>query len=79
MKLHLHDNTPAQPGEAHGPRGRTHFGSIDVDYEYQAEMWVSSTEKDIPDCVRIECPALGREWLRDAASGKFVEVGKVAP
>ena len=27
MKLYLHDNTPAKPGENHGPDGPTHAGT----------------------------------------------------
>lgn len=77
MRLYLHDNTPAGPGEPHGERGPTHCGSVSVDYEYQAEMWVEEIEKDHPHVVRIECPDLGREWRRNE-SGKFTEVKEVA-
>lgn len=73
MRIHLHDNTPAAPGEPHGPRGPTHCGGITVDYEYQVEAWVQEIEKDHPNVVRVECPDIGREWKRNA-SGKFIEV-----
>lgn len=78
MKLYLHDNTPAGPGEPHGERGPTHCGNVGpVDYEYQVEMWVQEIETDHPHVVRIECPAIGREWKRDG-SGKFTEVPAAA-
>lgn len=72
MKIHLHDNTPAAPGEKHGPRGPTHCGSVTVDYEYQVEMWVQDIETNYKHVVRLESPDLGREWLR-GEDGKFVE------
>lgn len=75
MKLHLHDSTPAGPGERHGPRGPTHCGDVNVDYEYQAEMHVQEIEQNYPQVVRVECPTIGREWKRDA-SGKFVEAAR---
>ncbi len=73
MKIHLHDDAPAKPGEKHGERGPTHCADVTVDFEYQAEMWVADIETDHPNVVRVECPALGREWKRDGA-GAFVEV-----
>lgn len=71
MKLYLHDNTPAAPGEKHGERGPTHCGSVTFDYDYQAVEWIKDVGKDYPHVVRVECPDLGKEWLRNA-EGKFV-------
>lgn len=68
MKLYLHDATPTKPGEKHGARGPTHAGTVDVDYEYQAEMWVGDIASDYPQIVRIECLALGCEWVRERGS-----------
>ncbi len=65
MKLYLHDNTPAAPGEPHGERGLTHCGTVPVDYQYQVDMWVKDIGEDYPHVVRIECPALGLEWRRE--------------
>jgi hypothetical protein len=72
MKAHLFDNTTAQPGEKHGPLGPTHYGTITVDYAYQVEQWVIDLEEAEPQVVRIECPDLGRKWLRNDL-GKFEE------
>lgn len=78
MKVHLYDNTPAAPGEKHGERGPTHCADITVDYEYQVEMWVEEIEQYQTEVVRIECPTLRREWLRNA-EGKFVETKPPPP
>jgi len=72
IKLYLHDDNPAGPGEPHGERGPTHCGTVTVDYEYQAEMWIKEIEGIEPMIVRIECPDLGREWHR--IDGSFLEV-----
>lgn len=74
MKVYLHDDTPAKPGEKHGIRGPTHCGTATVDYEYQVEMLVEEAAADHPHVVRIECPDLGREWKRDG--DRMVEVSK---
>jgi hypothetical protein len=71
MKLHLHDATPSEPGNKHGPRGPTHCGDLSVDHEYQAEERVKEIEADHPHVMRIECPDLRREWVREG--GTFVE------
>lgn len=73
MKIHLHDDTPAKPGEKHGPEGPTHCASVNIDYEYQAEMWVKDIEVDSPEIVRVDAPDLGREWKRDPDTKKFIE------
>lgn len=82
IELELHDDTPAGPGEKHGPAGPTHCGSVKVDYEYQAEMWVQEIQADHPTVVRIVAKEIGREWKR-GADGQFVEekprVGAAAP
>jgi hypothetical protein len=56
---------------AHGHRGHTHAATAQADYEYQVEQWVIDANKDMPEIVRIECPAVGREWKR--IDGRFVE------
>lgn len=77
IELELHDDTPAGPGEKHGPAGPTHCGRVKVDYEYQAEQWVIDIEGMYPHIVRIKAPALGREWARNS-QGKFEEVSHEA-
>jgi hypothetical protein len=73
--LHCFDNTPAEPGQKHGPLGPTHCLDVGkqgtIEYEYQAEIWVQELETEAPDIVRIECPALNRTWVR--TEGKFHE------
>jgi hypothetical protein len=86
MDVYFHDDTrlidengqptaghydPVTFAPNHGHRGITHAATVRVDYEYQAEQWVIEAEKDMPNIVRIECPALGREWKR--IEGRFVE------
>lgn len=69
--IHMFDDQPASEGK-HGPLGPCHYGTTHVDYEYQAELWVQYVETELPECVRIECPSLGRIWMR-GKDGKFVE------
>jgi hypothetical protein len=71
VKLYFHDNTPAKPGEKHGARGPTHCATLAVDYAYQAEMVAEDAAADYPMVVRIECPDIGREWVREG--NRFVE------
>jgi hypothetical protein len=86
MDVYLHDDTrlfdvngqpnaslydPVTFAPLHGHRGHTHAATVRVDYEYQVEMWVDEVQKDHPNIVRIECPDLGREWIR--IDGRFVE------
>jgi hypothetical protein len=73
IELELHDDTPAGPGEKHGPGGPTHAGSVRVDSEYQVDVWLSDIEHDHKDIVRIVSKDLGREWKRNAL-GAFEEV-----
>lgn len=73
MEAHLFDNTPAAPGEKHGPLGPTHCMTVTFDYTYQFEEVLMDTEKTSPHVVRITCPDLGREWVR-GPSGKFTEI-----
>lgn len=72
MKVYLHDDIPAAPGEKHGIRGPTHCATATVDFAYQVEQVVIDAETDYPAVVRIECPELGREWHRQG--GRFAEV-----
>lgn len=77
MQIHLHDNTPAKPGEKHGPDGPTHCGSVTVDYEYQVEMWVEEVGRDHPHVVYMRSPDLKRAWRREGKEMKevpFIEV-----
>ena len=74
MRLHLHDNEPAKPGEKHGEDGPTHCGSVTVDYEYQVEQWVIDVGNDHPDIMYARCPDLRRAWRRVAGTKKFEEV-----
>lgn len=73
--LHCFDDKPAKPGEKHGELGPTHCANVGgngtIEFPYQAEMWVQEIEKDYPEVVRIECPALNRIWVRN--HGKFHE------
>jgi hypothetical protein len=80
MRIELHDGTPAGPGEPHGPAGPTHCGTahVEVDYEYQFEMWMDSVHEEHPDAVRLVAPELGREWVRDS-TGRFVEKTPTSP
>ena len=75
MLLYFFDDKPAGPGEKHGPLGPTHCHTVgkggSIEYPYQAEQWVLDAERDYPEVVRIECPALGRTWIR--VDGRFVE------
>jgi hypothetical protein len=73
MRLALFDNTPAGPGEKHGEYGPTHCGNVNVDYEYQIEMWVSDIDRNYPMIVRAVCLAIGRTWARND-QGRMVEV-----
>lgn len=70
MKIHLHDDKPAKPGEPHGPDGPTHCGSVTVDYEYQVEMWAEEIGKDYSHVVYMRSPDLQRAWRRN---GKVME------
>lgn len=72
IELELHDDTPAEPDGKHGPGGPTHCGSVKVDYEYQAEMWVEEIQTCHPKVVRVVAKELGREWLRNS-DGIFEE------
>ncbi len=74
MNVYFHDNTPAKPGEKHGPDGPTHCGSIEVDYEYQAEQWVIEVGRDNPKIVYARCPELRRAWRREGDSKTMKEV-----
>lgn len=66
MMVHFFDNTPAEPGEDHGPLGPTHCGSVPVDYEYQAEQWVMDVRDINSSVVRVELHqddgAVLRKW-----------------
>lgn len=75
MKLHLHDNTPAAPGEKHGPDGPTHCANqtVHADYVYQIEMAVEMVFLDYPHVVYIRCPGLKRAWRRLGPKG-FEEI-----
>jgi len=68
MRFHLHDDTPAAPGEKHGPRGPTHACSQNVTLGFDGMCDDVAVEmfEDHPWCVRIECPDAGREWKRNA-------------
>jgi hypothetical protein len=75
MKLHLHDDDPAKPGEKHGKEGPTHCATVTVDYEYQVEMWVhDEIGADYPQVVFARCPELRRAWRRVGSTKKFEEV-----
>lgn len=74
MKLFLHDNTPAKPGEKHGEDGPIHTGSVDVDYEYQVEQWVIEVGHDHAKIVYARCPDLRRAWRRVGTTREFEEV-----
>lgn len=54
MKVHFFDDTPAKPGEKHGSLGPTHCGSVSVDYEYQADMWVDEVRDLNSSVVKAE-------------------------
>ena len=51
-----------------GALSPSHAANVTVDYEYQAEMWVQEIGTDHSDIVRVECPSLGRKWIRDSAT-----------
>ena len=69
MKLHLFDATPESATPAkHGVLGPAHAADVTVDYEYQAELWVNDIGQDYPEIVRVECPDMGRTWVRDSNS-----------
>lgn len=76
MNLYLHDDQPDQPRRLDAPdegQGPTHCATItDVDFDYQAEMWVADIEADHKHVVRVVTDT-GREWRR-GDDGKFVEV-----
>lgn len=72
IEFHMHNASEAAPGEKHGPRGPTHAGTGRVDYAYQVEQWVIDLQDDLY-VVRIECPALGREWCRND-EGRLTEL-----
>lgn len=89
MDIYLHDDEsffdvdgepnrnlydPVTFAPKHGHRGHTHAGTVRVDYEYQVEMWVGEVQSNYPHIVRIECPAIRREWIR--VDGRFVEKKK---
>lgn len=80
MRFHLHDNTPANPGEEHGPRGPTHAASqnVDIGFPEFAEDVVREMFDDHEWCVRIECPEVGKEWRRQA-DGTIERVEPVDP
>ncbi len=62
MKIYCYDDDPTP--EKCGEMGPTHYATITVDYEYQAEQWAIDIGKDYPDIVRVEVPALNRQWNR---------------
>lgn len=74
--LNCYDNTPCKPEEMKpNMLSPTHCYTVGrlgtIEYEYQAEQWVIDIGKDHPEVVRIECPALGRNWVRQG--GEMVE------
>lgn len=72
MKIELHDDTPARPGEKHGPGGPTHCANLQrPEYEYQLEQHLIDIVTDWPEVVRVWDPLTGREWLK--SDGAFVE------
>ena len=74
--LHCYDDNPCKP-EDMTPKALspTHCFSIGnggtIEYVYQAEEWVRQVEEDHREVVRVECPTLGRTWVR--RDGKMVE------
>lgn len=50
------------------PEGDTHCANatIPIDYDYQLEMSVQDIFDDLPYVVRVECPDLGRVWVRES-------------
>jgi hypothetical protein len=75
LKLFFHDNTPAAPGQNHGPDGPTHAGTARVDYPYQVEMLVQEIfgPAGRSDILFARSPELQRAWRRTGPSG-FEEV-----
>lgn len=67
MKIFLHDNEPANPGQPHGPDGLTHCGTLNFtgDYDYQIEMKLSEIAENHKHIVRARAED-GREWLKNA-------------
>ncbi len=78
MKLFLHDDTPAAPGEKHGPEGPTHAGTVRFEYGHGEDLSLSDEIEQVaaksPWIVRIVCPDLHEqdgarcEWARE---GRF--------
>lgn len=75
LEAYVHSADPARPGGElkDGQRSLTHIGTITVNYAYQVEQWAIDLDKADPKVHRIECPALRREWKRDA-TGALSEV-----
>jgi hypothetical protein len=75
--LHCYDDKPCKPEEMKpGMLSPTHCSTVGkngtIEYVYQAEQWVIDIGNDYPEVVRVECPALGRNWERK--NGKMLEV-----
>ena len=72
MKLHLFDATPdsdpIEEARENGALSPSHSANVTVDYEYQAELWVEEIGRFHSTIVRVECPSLGRKWIRDSGS-----------
>ncbi len=75
MRIEFFDNRPAKEGEKHGPLGPTHCGHVEVDYQYQVEMWVDEVKTwNSQGIVKVWCPDLRRQWERDTDTDDFKEV-----
>ena len=63
------DSEPIEDGaQENGAISPSHSANVTVDYEYQAELWVEEIGKFHSTIVRVECPSLGRKWIRDSES-----------
>lgn len=64
MKIYCYDNDPSEGELNKNQLSPTHYATITVDYEYQAEQWAIDIGEDYPSIVRIEVPDLNRQWNR---------------
>ena len=73
--LYLHDDRPEDL--EHGPRGATHRATVELDSPAGVDRWIERLNTPdaygITGIVRVECPQLGRLWLRHPQTGLLVE------
>lgn len=67
LRLELHDDRYSDPITSDRQRSPTHRGTVEVDYDYQAEQWVIDGLTDYPAVVQWQLydeEGLRALWVR---------------